>query len=275
MQSAEVFTSFPEKRWKKVLSKVNKAVVFMDDACAECLHWSGGAALLFDAGARNVKRFSSFESGSENEPKAVFVISTLLKGRSADIIKDIVSLSKFKYCVVITAVPHSMHLLAEGVTTEQETDIVFTRFQEKLCAWMGDRDYTTEVIYTPLHFTRLSPQLLIAPAFADLFPLLDTDLTPINEKRPEKRRFSSLSDIDMPSLPSDLQMKIKILVSSLNVLFESSDTKEEIFSVGPTSRLIATELANHLQAKNRRKVAQHKASVIFIDRTLDLTGMVF
>ncbi|XP_062858163.1 sec1 family domain-containing protein 2 isoform X2 [Trichomycterus rosablanca] len=274
MSSVDIFTSFPQKTWEKVLSKVNKAVVFMDDACAECLHWGGGAALLLDAGARNVKSFSSFESGSENEPKAVFVVSTLLKGRTADIIKDIVSLSKFKYCVVFTAVPHSLHLLSEGITSDLDANVVFTRFQEKLCAWMGDPDYSTEVIHTPLHFTRFSPQLLITPAFADLFPLLDTDLSSINEKRPEKRRFSSLSDIDMPSLPSDLQMKIKILVSGLNVLFESSDTREEIFSVGPTSRLIATELANQPQAKIRRKTAQHKASVVFIDRTLDLTGAV-
>lgn len=100
MLSADVFTSFPGQMWEKVLSKVNKAVVFMDEPCAESLHWSGGAALLFEAGARNVKRFSSFEAGTDNEPKAVFVVSTLLKGRTADIIKDIISLSRFRYCVM-------------------------------------------------------------------------------------------------------------------------------------------------------------------------------
>lgn len=96
MLCADVFTSFPGQVWEKVLSKVNKGVVFMDEACAESLHWSGGAALLMDAGARNVKSFSSFEAGAENEPKAVFVVSTVLKGRTADVIKDIVSLSSFR-----------------------------------------------------------------------------------------------------------------------------------------------------------------------------------
>lgn len=104
MLSPDVFTSFPGQVWEKVLSKVNKAVVFMDEPCAESLHWSGGAALLFEAGARNVKCFSSFEAGADNEPKAVFVVSTLLKGKTADIIKDIVSLSRFRYCAVSTRV---------------------------------------------------------------------------------------------------------------------------------------------------------------------------
>ncbi|KAK3542656.1 hypothetical protein QTP86_031894, partial [Hemibagrus guttatus] len=274
MLSADVFTSFPGQMWEKVLSKVNKALVFMDDPCAESLHWSGGAALLFTAGARNVKRFSSFEAGADNEPKAVFVVSTLLKGRTADIIKDIVSLSRFRYCVVLTAVPHSLHLLAEGVSGELEGNVAFTRFEKKLRGWMGNAEYTAEVLHAPVHFARASSQLLIAPAFADLFPLLDTDLTSINSKRPEKRRFASLTDLDMHSLPNELQVKIRALASALNTLFELSNTREESFTVGPMSRLIAAELANHPQAKNRRKSSAHKASVVFIDRTLDLTGAV-
>ncbi|XP_017311734.1 sec1 family domain-containing protein 2 [Ictalurus punctatus] len=274
MLSADVFTSFPGLMWEKVLSKVNKAVVFMDAACAEILHWSGGAALLLDAGARNVKRFSSFEAGEDNEPKAVFVVSTLLRGRTADIIKDIVSFSRFRYCVVFTAVPHSLHLFADGVSAELEGNAAFTRFEQKLCGWMGNAEYTAEVVHAPVHFARVSSQLLIAPAFADLFPLLDTDLLSINRKRQEKRRFASLTDLDMHSLPNELQVKIRALVSALNTLFEFSNTREESFTVGPLSRLIAAELASHPQAKHRRKSSAHKASVVFIDRTLDLTGAV-
>lgn len=274
MLSADVFTSYPRQMWEKVLSKVNKAVVFMDAACAESLHWSGGAALLLDAGARNVKRFSSFEAGEDNEPKAVFVVSTLLRGRTEDIIKDVVSLSRFRYCVVFTAVPHSLHLLADGVSAELEGNAAFTRFEHKLCEWMGNAEYTAEVVHAPVHFARVSSQLLIAPAFADLFPLLDMDLISINRKRQEKRRFASLTDLDMHSLPNELQVKVRALVSALNTLFESSNAREESFTVGPMSRLIAAELANHPQAKTRRKSSAHKASVVFIDRTLDLTGAV-
>ncbi|XP_076873217.1 sec1 family domain-containing protein 2 [Brachyhypopomus gauderio] len=274
MLPTDSFMCFPGQMWEKVLSKVKKAVVFMDDHCSESLHWNGGAACLFQAGARNVKRFSSFEAGGENEPKAVFVVSTLLKGRTADIIKDIISLSHFQYCVVFTAVPHSVHLLAGTVSPEVEGSPVFERFEETLREWMGDMNYTAEVLHAQLLFAQLSPQLLLLPSFADLFPLLEPDLGSVNGSRPEKRRFGSLMDVDMHSLPPELQIKIKSLASALNALFEFSRTREESFAVGPMSRLIAGELASHPQAKNRRKTAVNKASVVFIDRTLDLTGAV-
>lgn len=274
MLTAEDITHFPLQMWERVLSKVKKAVVFMDDKCAEALHWSGGAAVLLEAGAKNVKEFSSFEACSENEPKAVFVVSTLLKGRTVDIIKDIISLSHFQYCVVFTTVTHSVHLLANNVTAEMEGKPVFEQFEEKLCEWMGNMNYTAEVLHVPVVFAPVSPQLLLTPMFPHLFPLLSPDLEAINAKRPEKKRFGSLVDIDMYSLPVELQLEIRSLASALNAVFEATGTREESFAVGPMSRIIAGELANHPQAKNRRKTAPNKASIIFIDRTMDLTGAV-
>lgn len=272
MGATEDFLHFPVQMWERVLAKVKKAVVFMDDKCAESLHWSGGAVALLDAGARNVKQFSSFEACGANEPKAVFVVSTLLKGMTVDIIRDIISLSHFQYCVVVTTVAHSVHLLANNVTTEMDGSPVFEQFEEKLCEWMGNMNYTAEVMHVPVVFTPISQQLLLTPTFAHLFPLLLTDLESINAKRPEKKRFGSLMDIDMHSLPAELQIEIKSLASVLNSMFEATGTKEESFSVGPMSRIIAGELANHPQAKSRRKTAPNKASIIFVDRTMDLTG---
>ncbi|CAL8394241.1 unnamed protein product [Boreogadus saida] len=274
MSTTEQFTMFPGQMWEKVLAKVKRAVVFMDDKCAESLHWNGGAITLFEAGALNVKQFSSFESSGENEPKAVFVVSTLLKGRTVDIIKDIISLSHFQYCVVFTTVAHSVHLLANNVSVELEGKPVFEQLEEKLCEWMGNMNYTAEVMHAPVVFAPVSQQLLLAPAFAHLFPLLPPDLELINAKRPEKKRFGNISDVDMSSLPTNLQIEIKSLASALNSLFETTCTREESFAVGPMSRLIAAELTNHSQAKNRRKTAPNKASIIFVDRTMDLTGAV-
>lgn len=268
------FVHFPHQMWQKVLSKVKQAVVFMDDRCAEALHWIGGAAALFEAGARNLKQFSSFESSGVNEPKAVFVVSTLLKGTTVDILKDIISLSHFQYCVVFTTVAHSVHLLANSVTTEMEGNPVFEQFEEKLCEWMGNMNYTAEVMHVPVVFAPVSQQLLLTPAFAHLFPLLSPDLEKINAKRPEKKRFGSLVDIDMHSLSLELQIEIKSLASALNAMFEATSTREECFAVGPMSRIIAGELATHPQAKTRRKTAPNKASIIFVDRTMDITGAV-
>lgn len=50
-----------QSAWDSVKLKVNKAVVFLDSASAECLHWAGGAKMLVFAGAINIKEFSSFE----------------------------------------------------------------------------------------------------------------------------------------------------------------------------------------------------------------------
>ncbi|XP_033937312.1 sec1 family domain-containing protein 2 [Pseudochaenichthys georgianus] len=274
MLTTEDYTHFPVQMWERVLSKVKKAVVFMDDKCAESLHWCGGAAVLLEAGARNLKQFSSFEACGVNEPKAVFVVSTLLKGTTVEIIKDIISLSHFQYCVVITTVAHSVHLLANNVTTEMEGSPVFEQFEEKLCEWMGNMNYTAEVMHVPVVFAPVSQQLLLTPMFAHLFPLLPPDLESINAKRPEKKRFGSLLDVDINSLPVELQFEIKSLASVLNSVFEATGTREESFAVGPMSRIIAGELANHPQAKNRRKAAPNKASIIFVDRTMDITGAV-
>lgn len=277
MSTAEDFTQLPRAAWDEaVLTKVNEAVVFMDDACAESLHWCGGAARLFEAGARDVKRFSSFEAGGEKEPKAVFVVSTLLRGRAVDVIRDIVSLSRFRCCVVLTAVAHPVHLLAAGgASAESERRVVFEQFEEKLREWMGGSDGAAEVAYAPVVFAPVSRQrLLLAPAYAHLFPLLARDLEAINARRPEKRRLAGLADVDAHALPAQLQLDVKALAAALNSLLEASGAREESFAVGPMSRVIAGELAAHPQAKSRRKTAHNKASLIFVDRTMDLTGAV-
>ncbi|XP_064845482.1 sec1 family domain-containing protein 2-like [Oncorhynchus masou masou] len=76
----------------------------------------------------------------------------------------------------------------------------------------------------------------------------------------------------MQSLTPELQIEIKTLACAVNSMFESTSTRQESFAVGPMNLLIAGELANHPQAKSRRKTATNKASIVFIDRTLGLTG---
>uniref|UniRef100_A0A7M4ET00 Sec1 family domain containing 2 n=1 Tax=Crocodylus porosus TaxID=8502 RepID=A0A7M4ET00_CROPO len=123
---------------------------------------------------------------------------------------------------------------------------------------------------------RPRPRGEVAPAKprARLRPEQRQDLFRLNSSRPEKRKLSSLSDLDFASLPTELQLQIRMLVSGLNALFEFLDVREESFAIGTLSKFIAGDLANYALAKNRRKTAQGRASVIFIDRTLDLTGAV-
>ncbi|XP_040274808.1 sec1 family domain-containing protein 2 [Bufo bufo] len=265
MASGAGLTAFSQKVWAPVLAKSRRAVVFMDEPCAEVLHWCGGAELLLAAGALNVKEFSSFESGSPGQPKAVFVVSSPLRGRCLDVIRDVVSQSSFQYCIVVTTVSPGE---AEGRTAQEQ-------LEEKLCQWMGNMGYTAEVLWAPILLAPLSPCLLLLPAFHSLFPLLPgPDLQALNRSRPDKKRFPGLGDVDLPSLPQELQSRVKNLVCGLNNIMEGIGVREECFSVGYLSRIIAGELASYPQAKNRRKTAQSKASLVFIDRTLDITGGV-
>ncbi|XP_053314418.1 sec1 family domain-containing protein 2 [Spea bombifrons] len=265
MAGSPGLSAFCLKVWEPVLAKARRAVVFMDTPCAEILHWCGGAELLFSAGALNVKEFSSFESGANNQPKALFVVGSHLRGRALEVIRDVVSQSSFQYCVVVTAVSPG----------EAEDRAAYQQLEDKLCEWMGNMNFTAEVMWAPLLLAPISPHLLVTPAFSSLFPLVASqDLQTLNRSRPDKKRFPSIGDVDLPSMPHEFQVHIKKLVSALNAFFEGIGVREECYAVGHLSRIIAGELANYPQAKNRRKTAQSKASLVFIDRTLDLTGAV-
>lgn len=60
MSSASV-KEFGKAWWSEVYNRIIGAVVFIDDASAECLHWDGGLFNLLSGGAVAVKSLSPFE----------------------------------------------------------------------------------------------------------------------------------------------------------------------------------------------------------------------
>jgi hypothetical protein len=52
---------FSQIGWREICKKVKKAVVYIDNEGAECLHWHGGLMQMMRAGALTVKEFSAFE----------------------------------------------------------------------------------------------------------------------------------------------------------------------------------------------------------------------
>ncbi|XP_008046750.1 sec1 family domain-containing protein 2 [Carlito syrichta] len=281
--SAPGVLSFTQRGWEQVLAKVRRAVVYLDAACAESLHWGCGAARLLEAAGGPACHLREFEpdavGGSAEQPKAVFVLSRLLKGRTVETLRDIVRRSHFQYCVVVTAVSHAVHLTANHVPAAAAAELegqqpVFEQLEEKLCEWMGNMNYTAEVFHVPLLLAPAAPNLALTPAFASLFPLLPQDVQLLNSARPDKRRLASLGEVDAAALPPELLLQIRCLVSGLSALCEHLGVREECFAVGSLSRVIAADLANYTPAKNRRKTAAGRASVVFVDRTLDLTGAV-
>ncbi|KAM8969889.1 LOW QUALITY PROTEIN: sec1 family domain-containing protein 2 [Sarcophilus harrisii] len=281
--SAPGVQSFAQQAWEQVLAKAKRAVVYLDAACAESLHWSCGPERLLAAvggPARDVREFGPRAAGGgPGQPKALFVLSGLLKGRAVETLRALVGRSRFQYCVVVTAVGHPAHLTAShlpaGAVAELEgRQPVFEQLEEKLCEWMGNMNYTAEVLHVPLLLAPLAPHLAVTPAFASLFPPLPRDLRLPHGARPDRRKPASLAELDAASLSPELQLQLRCLVSGLSAFCEHLGVREDCFSVGGLSRVLAADLAAYAPAKSRRKAAAARASLLFVDRTLDLTGAV-
>ncbi|XP_005111562.1 sec1 family domain-containing protein 2 isoform X1 [Aplysia californica] len=259
--------------WQSFMSKVNHAIVYLDTGMAELLHWSGGIGLLLAAGADDVREFSSFEGASENHQKGVFVVSSPLLGVTEEIIRDVVTQSRFQYVVVMTTVSPLLHV--DSAAQDTEGDGVFEEFEEKVLEWMGNMNYTAEVVHLPLFSAVVCQELFLAPTFSSLFPLTAADVNQIsyqyNATRHGKdsKSIQSLEDVECSNLPEALQQQIKMLSSGLHALLQVLDVREDIYSVGHTSRLIATELESYPPARSRRKTCQNRASIVLLDRTLD------
>ncbi|KAJ8038479.1 Sec1 family domain-containing protein 2 [Holothuria leucospilota] len=262
-----------------ILTYVYNAVVFLDNASAEVLHWSLGSGKLFQAGARNLKQFSSFESGNESDKRAVFIVNDLLLDTAEEIIRDIITSSHFQHCTVITSVSQALHQhlsgsVTEGNNSEIESNVFFRDFEAKVVDWMGDSESQAEVVHIPLSFASICSSVFTTPAFSGLWPLLDSDVPRISKTLSvtEKKEVSSVDHLTLDMLPEARQRCLKRFVSTLSSLCEELDVNEDVYCLGATSRIIATELAGLQSAKPRRKAASNKASLLIIDRTLDLTG---
>jgi hypothetical protein len=64
---------------------------------------------------------------------------------------------------------------------------------------------------------------------------------------------------------------LKGLSCSLNEMLEYLDTKDDCFTLGILSALVANELNQLNASKQRRKTGTNKASLLLIDRNLDLS----
>ncbi|XP_059171977.1 sec1 family domain-containing protein 2-like isoform X2 [Physella acuta] len=143
---------------------------------------------------------------------------------------------------------------------------------------MGNMNYTAEITHIPLFGAEVCPGLFISPAFSHLFPLLSTDLNQIayqyRSATKDSKPLEELKDVEMHHLPEKLQFELKSLASGLHALLQCIDVREDVYFIGNTSRLVATELDVYPPARARRKTVQNRASLVLIDRSLDLATCV-
>ena len=49
--------------WDQARKKMKNSLVYLDAVTCECLHWNGGVASIFEAGATAIRELSAFEVG--------------------------------------------------------------------------------------------------------------------------------------------------------------------------------------------------------------------
>ncbi|NWS48402.1 SCFD2 protein, partial [Probosciger aterrimus] len=107
-----------------------------------------------------------------------------------------------------------------------------------------------------------SAELCLLPGLAALLPPLPGPSGP------------GPAEVSVSALPAELRAAVRALVEDLDAFLTAVSLREESFAVGALSRVVAAELASYGPARNRRRMASNKASIVFVDRTLDLAGAV-
>ncbi|CAN7992847.1 unnamed protein product [Ixodes hexagonus] len=246
---------------EEVFPRAKDAVVFLDNAMAEALHWHGGASRLFEAGALAVREFCFFERGSASESKALFLVSGPVAERTLSTLSSIVRASVFTSCYVITSCPPAAQRLARyGSAEGPGGPKAFLDAEEQLLDWMGNPTLTAEVMYVPLSVVNITSTFFVMPQFCHVFPPLQEHFN-TNQAPPL---------LEFGALPREMQIDLKSLIGNLNSLFEVLRVREETFSLGPLSRLVGEELAR--LSKGHRKRAESRVSLVLVDRTLDMAG---
>ncbi|XP_068798993.1 sec1 family domain-containing protein 2 isoform X2 [Struthio camelus] len=242
--------------WEPVLARAPQAVVFLDAAAAEALHWGGGGAgRLLAAGALAVRALAGPAAGAA---RAVFVVSGALRGRAAAAVRGVLGQGAVRHCALVAAGE------AEGGGRAE--------LEETLRRWMGEGGRAEVVLQAAPLLAPVSAELCLAPALAPLFPPLPRQRDRGGGLSP--RPGPGPGELGLAALPAELRAAVRALVGGLDALFAALGLREESFAVGTLSRVVAAELASYAPARNRRKTALHRASVVFVDRTLDLAGAV-
>lgn len=239
--------------WQPLLARARRAVVFLDAVSAEALHWGGGGAgELLAAGALAVRalpgRVLPAEVGEAvaGADRVVFVVSGALRGGTAAAVRGVLGQGAVRHCVLVSGGEAE-----DGGPAELE---------ETLRRWMGEGGHAEVVLRGLPLLAPVSAELCLLPALAALLPPLPGPGGP------------GTAEIGLSALSDELRTAVRALVGDLDALFTTLGLREESFAVGALSRIIAADLASYVPARNRRRMATNKASIVFVDRTLDLAG---
>jgi hypothetical protein len=263
--------------WEFVVGSASGATVYLDTAAAEICRLAGIHFQLWKAGARSIRELE-LKEGTKNvvaaeNGKCVIVCCRFWSIEHYQKIRHILAVSRHTRCFLYITTREDVLVHCE-MPCDSYTDLQVKLLQEARKSREA-MDFTIDVRHLAVFGTTISSDLIISPIFSSLFPLLPSDIPQLQlttEMKGIPKEIKTLADIEAQFLPQALQIQLRVFVSMLNDLFAQLDVGEDCYSVGLMSKLIAAELANLPSAKTRRKGASHKASLILIDRSLDLAG---
>ncbi|XP_065846392.1 sec1 family domain-containing protein 2-like [Oscarella lobularis] len=248
-----------DSTWEPVVAASRRSAVYLDDEAAELCRLNGAHERLV---ATEAKLFPLNGKGDASGllSTCVLVCARFVAVKHLESACLTLSSSTHSRCLLFTTT--SEELLAASEIPCENYDEVGAELEQALRRTRRDKE--TRVRAEVHQFTAcaapINSDLFLMPAFHDL-PLLWPG---------DESRFGDVSSMSV--LPEKWQTDLRIFVSMLNSLFGDLDVNEDCYSVGHTSRLIAMELANLPAAKARRKTTSNKASLVLIDRTLDMVG---
>ncbi|XP_053609312.1 sec1 family domain-containing protein 2-like [Plodia interpunctella] len=258
---------FSKAWWSEVYNRIIGAAVFLDDASAECLHWDGGLFNLLLGGAVSVKTLSPFETSKKEHKKAVFI--TQATSTQLQTVCEIIRNSNFIHCILISCVSLDVvylelnegkdvsDIVAAGRAPAEATKLLEGMLQDAI----GKTQCMTEVVHIPIFTISPTNVVFLTPPYQKLYPLFDGKLMPES------------TSMDLYTLSSNERSQVRRLASGINSMFDSMNLKEDIFYMGAFSSLVAGVLENSPVCLARRKNCSSPASLIIIDRTLDLCGV--
>ncbi|KAJ8731251.1 hypothetical protein PYW07_004415 [Mythimna separata] len=266
MSSASV-KEFGKAWWSEVYNRIIGAVVFLDDASAECLHWDGGLFNLLSGGAVAVKSLSPFEVCRKDQKKAVFITQTT--NTQLRTISEIIRHSDLTHVILISCVSLDVVYLevndgrdVNDVMVSGRAPIEATKQLEMmLIGWIGKTQSAVEVVHIPIFTIALTNVVFVTPPYHDIYPLFFDKLIP------------DTPSIDLHTLSNEERSQARRLTSGLNNMLDSMNLKEDVFYIGTYGSLVAGILENSPICIARRRNCLHPASLIIVDRTLDLCGV--
>lgn len=266
MASASV-KEFGKAWWAEIYNRTIGAVVFLDDASAECLHWDGGLFNLLLGGAVAVKSLSPFENVSKEHKKAVFI--TQATDTQLRTICEIIRHSDFTHCILIsnTSLDVIYLELNEGkdvsdvIASGKGPSEAIKQLEGMLLECLKKEQCAVEVVHIPIFTIAPTNVVFLTPPFGNIYPTFEGKL------------IADTISIDLYSLSSVERSHVRRLASGINSMMDSMNLKEDIFFIGMYSSLVAGVLENSPVCLARRKTCSQPASLIIVDRTLDLCGV--